>query len=85
MRSEGGERREKRRIYIYIYIYICMYVCEVRSEHVGNKKIFFVIPSYYNELLEIAAYCSNHSKFVSFTLFVIVCIFYVLVALATLF
>ena len=83
MRSEGGERREKRRKYIYIYI--CMYVCEVRSEHVGNKKIFFVIPSYYNELLEIAAYCSNHSKFVSFTFFVIVCIFYVLVALATLF
>ena len=23
-------------------MYVCMYVCEVRSERVGNKKIFFV-------------------------------------------
>ena len=83
MREEKEEKREEKKIYIYIYI--CMYVCEVRSERVGNKKIFFVIPSYYNELLEIEAYWSNHSKFVSFTFFVIVCIFYVLVALATLF
>lgn len=42
-------------------------------EHVGNKKLIFVIPSSYNELLEITAHCSNHSNFFSFSLFAVVC------------
>ena len=70
VRKEKEKKREKRKNMLV----------EWELSVWGIKKYFLLIPFSYNELLEIVAYCSNHSKFFSFTFFAIVCVFGVLVA-----
>ena len=45
----------------------------IKEEREPNKKIFFVIPSSYKQLLKIETCSSNRSKFFSFTLFFVLC------------
>ena len=55
----------------------------INEERELNKKVFFVIPSNYSELLEITVHCSNNLKIYCFTFFALVCVFGVLVAKMT--
>jgi len=64
MERQGCLEREREH-----FVYAC-----------GIKKMFFLIPFSYSELLPLGAHYSNHLKNFSFTFFAAVCVFGILVA-----
>ena len=82
----GKERLEGESAGVVVGCLRVSEIVETRHACVGIKNDFLLynpVPATVSESLEIVAHCRNHSKTFCFTFFVVVCVFYVLVAKIT--